>query len=186
MKILSISGSPRKGNSETILLHLQKLLKEKGIDNEIILLKDKSIERCHGCVEFCNHQHICRINDDMQEVIDKMVAADAYIFISPNYFQMPTGLMKDFMDRSNVIFYQDTDLKNKKIVVMSVGTDNPEMSEVCAQNIAKNYCRYIGKVVGIKSFQTHSELNGNYNDVFDSGLNPAIQQDLGKLVNLML
>jgi multimeric flavodoxin WrbA len=186
MKIISISGSPRKGNSETILLHLQKLFAQKGIDNEIILLKDKNIERCHGCVEFCNHQKKCRLRDDMDEIIDKMVAADAYVFISPNYFQMPTGLMKDFMDRSNVIFYRDTDLKNKKIAVMSVGTDKPEMSLVCAENIAKNYCRYIGKVVGLKSFQTHSELNGNYNDIFESGLNPTIKTDLQSLVDLML
>lgn len=187
MKVLSICGSPRKGNSETILLHLQNIFKNLGVDNEIILLSQKSIERCHGCVEFCNHQKKCRIHDDMAEIIDKMVLADAYVFISPNYFQMPTGLFKDFIDRSNIIFHrQDADLKNKKIIVMSVGTDPAEDSAVCADNIAKLYCKYIGRVVGTKSFQTHSELMGHYDDVFTSGLNPSIESDLQGLAQLVL
>lgn len=36
-KILSICGSPRKGNSESILLRIQEILKERGVDNEIVL-----------------------------------------------------------------------------------------------------------------------------------------------------
>lgn len=187
MKILSICGSPRQGNSETILIELQKLFKSKNIDNEIILLREKNIERCHGCIEFCNHRKVCRLNDDMQEIIDKMVEADAYVFISPNYFQMPTGLFKDFIDRSNIIFHRtDADLKNKKIIVISVGSDPPEDSTVCANNIANNYCRYIGKVVGIKTFQTHSELGGHLDDAFTSGQNPTIKDDLQSLTNLMI
>ena len=187
MKILSICGSPRKGNSETILLELQKIFQEKGIENEIVLLREKNIERCHGCVEFCNHQKDCRIQDDMPEILNKMVISDAYIFISPNYFQMPTGLLKDFMDRSNVIFHRkDADLKNKKIIVISHGTDSPTESLVCANNIANLYCKYIGKVVGVKSFQSHSELAGHLDDVFTSGLNPNIKEELQSLVSALI
>jgi multimeric flavodoxin WrbA len=184
MKILSICGSPRKGNSETILLELQKILKDKGVDNEIVLLREKNIQRCQGCVEFCNHQKKCRINDDMAEIMDKMIKADAYIFISPNYFQMPTGLFKDFIDRSNVIFNLEKEdvLKAKKVVVMSVGTDSVEDIDVCVNNIATLYCgRYIGTVVGKKSFRSHSELEGHWEDVFTSGLNPTIKEDLKSL-----
>jgi len=188
MKILSICGSPRKGNSETILLYLQKYFKSKGVDNEIVLLSQANIERCHGCVEFCNHKHVCRIKDDMPVIIDKIIKADALVFISPNYFQMPPGVLKDFMDRSNVIFYQATDkeLKSKKTIVISLGTDKPEESQVCANNIAKLYCRYVGNVVGTKSFQAHSELKGNYNDIFTNGLNPNIETDLYALADLLL
>lgn len=188
MKILSICGSPRKGNSETILLKLRELLKNRGANNEIILLRECNIERCHGCVEFCNRHHQCRIRDDMDNILEKMVQADAYIFISPNYFQMPPGLFKDFIDRSNILFYKssETQLKSKKTIVISLGTDSPNESEVCAQNIAKLYCRYIGNVVGIKSFRSRSELKGNYNDIFNHALNPTINSDLETLADLLI
>jgi multimeric flavodoxin WrbA len=180
MKILSICGSPRKGNSETVLLALQKIFKEKGVENEIILLREKNIERCHGCVEFCNHQHVCRLHDDMDEIMAKMIKADAYVFNSPNYFQMPSGLFKDFIDRCCIFFTNNEEpFKNKQAAVICVGADKPEKIDVCTQIIANNFCKTLGlKVAGTRSFQTHSELNDNYDDVFTSGLNPTIKEDL--------
>lgn len=188
MKILSICGSPRKGNSETILFKIQQLLKDKGIENEIILLRQKNIGRCHGCVEFCNPKGICCQKDDVVDILDKMCQADAFIIISPNYFQMPPGLLKDFMDRTCIAFTtgQDNILKDKKAVVITVGTDEPSESEVCAKNISNLYLRYFGKVVAVKAFQTHSELKGNYNDIFENGLNPTIENDLKELVSKLI
>ena len=184
MKILSICGSPRKGNSETILLRIQQILKDKGVENEIVLLREKKIERCHGCVEFCNPKGVCCQKDDVVDILDKMCQADAFIIISPNYFQMPSGLLKDFMDRTCIAFGNGKDkiLKDKKAAVITVGTDKPSESEVCAKNIANLYLKYFGKVVAVKSFQTHSELKGNYNDIFESGLNSTIEEDLKELV----
>lgn len=188
MKILSICGSPRRGNSETILLELQKLFKEKNVDNEIILLRQQKIERCHGCVENCNPAGVCCLHDDMETIIDKMVAADGLIFISPNYFQMPTGLFKDFMDRSCVVFANKKDefLKDKKTAIICVGADDTEETDVCVETISKLYCRYIGKVVAKKSFKTKSELKGNFNDIFENDLNPDIRASLGSIVEALL
>ena len=189
MKILSICGSPRKGNSETILLALQKIFKDKGIDNDIILLREKKIERCHGCIEVCNPAGVCCQKDDVSGIIDQMCQADALIFISPNYFQMPTGLLKDFMDRSCVIFgsTKDKKLKNKKTLVLAVGADPVSKTDVSAKIIAKNYCQTVGlKVIKTQSFQTHSELKGNYDDVFTSGLNPTIKDDLNTLAGAII
>lgn len=188
MKILSICGSPRKGNSETILLELQKLFKEKGVDNEIVLLRQKNINRCHGCVEFCNPAGICCQKDDVTSIIDKMIESDALIIISPNYFQMPPGLLKDFMDRTCVIFASGKDelLKNKKIAVIALGAEEAQESQVCAENIAKLYCRYIGKVVITKSFQANSELKGNYDDILKNSYNPDIKASLNSIVEALL
>lgn len=187
MKILSICGSPRKGNSETILLRIQELLKEKGIENEIILLRVKDIHRCSGCVEYCNQELKCRINDDMQEIMDKMEKADGFVFISPNYLKMPTGLLKDFMDRCSIFFTAGKEelFRNKKAIVLAVGTDPTEDIDVCVNNIADNFVALLElSVVGRKSFRTHSELKGNLHDIFENGLNPTIDQDLIDLVNL--
>ncbi|MBL7159259.1 flavodoxin family protein [Candidatus Microgenomates bacterium] len=189
MKILSICGSPRKGNSETILLRIQALLKKKGIENEIILLRKKEINRCRGCVEYCNNKLKCQIKDDMPEIMAKMEKAAGFVFISPNYFKMPTGLFKDFIDRCSVFYTAGKEklFKMKKAIVICVGTDNLEGIDVCTHNIAENFCKTLGlQVVGRKSFRSRSELKGNSNDIFENNLNPNINKDLQRLVDLLV
>ncbi|MDD3471831.1 MAG: flavodoxin family protein [Syntrophaceae bacterium] len=184
MKILSICGSPRKGNCETILLKMQELLKARGADNEIVLLREKDIGRCRGCVEYCNHTLECRIHDDMQEIMKQMEGADGFIFISPNYFKMPTGLFKDFMDRCSIFYTagKEEQFSKKKTAVIAIGTDSVENIDVCLTNIAENFARTIGlHVVSMQSFRSHSELKGNYNDIFESGLNPGMEDVLEKM-----
>lgn len=185
MKILSICGSPRKGNSETVLLKLQKLFKTKRINNEIILLRKKKINRCRGCVEYCNHKLKCQVKDDMPNIMKKMEKADGFVFISPNYFKMPTGLFKDFIDRCSIFYTagKEKEFKRKKAFVICVGTDKIEGINVCADNITNNFCKTLGlKVLGRKSLRSRSELKGNYNDIFENNLNPKIERDLQEIV----
>ncbi len=189
MKILSICGSPRKGNSETILLELQKMLRDKKIDNEIILLRQKEINRCRGCVEYCNHQLKCHIKDDMLHIMEKMEEADGFIFITPNYFKMPPGLFKDFIDRCSIFFtaHKEKLFNKKKTVVICVGTDTLSEIDVCAKSIADNFCKILGlQVVARKTFRSHSELKGNYQDIFENNLNPNIKQNLKNLVKTLV
>lgn len=186
IKILSICGSPRKGNSETILLKLQQILGTKGMENEIILLRNKKISRCLGCVEYCNRSFKCHTQDDMSAIMDKMEQADAIIFVSPNYFNMPTGLLKDFMDRCSVLYTAGKvkQFKKKKALVFAVGTDIIKNINICLNNIADNFCGILGmQVVARKSFRTHSELKGNYNDIFENKLNKDVQKELEKMAN---
>ncbi len=188
MKIVSICGSPRKGNSETILLKLQELLRQKGVENEIILLRTKNIKRCTACVEYCNHQHKCHIKDDMEDILNTYVSGDGYIFAFPNYFQMPPGIMKDFIDRSCVLSPQNREehFKNKKAVVITVGTDSKELIKNAADTIAKYYFGEVGLTkVLVKCFRTISELKGNFNNIFEDDKNPDIQKDLTECVNFL-
>jgi len=178
MKILSICGSPRKGNSEAILNRLKQIFEKKGIENEIILLREKNIQRCNGCVEYCNLNLKCRHNDDMAEIMRKMFEADCYVFALPNYFGMPPGLFKDFIDKCSIFYTAQTDLKDKRAAVISVGTDLPFIKENI-HNIAKNFCETLEiKVVTTKGFVSKSELKGNYNDIFENKLNPNIEKEL--------
>jgi len=189
MKILSICGSPRKGNSEAILLKIQQLLKERGIENEILLLREEEINRCLGCVEYCNHKFKCRIRDDMSEIMDKMEKADGFVFVSPNYFNMPTGLFKDFIDRCSVFFTANNlkQFRKKKAVIICVGAAVTEETDICTNNIVNNFCKIMEmQVAGQKSFQGKSELKGNFNDIFENGLNPKIEEDLKGLVDSLV
>jgi multimeric flavodoxin WrbA len=182
MKILSICGSPRKGNSETIINRINQILKKKEIENEIILLREKNIQRCNGCVEYCNKNLKCHHKDDMTEIMKKMIEADGYIFVLPNYFGMPPRLFKDFIDKCSIFYTAKTDLKSKKTVVISVGTDLPFIKEN-TRNISKNFCETLKiKVVATGNFVSRSELKRNYNDIFENKLNPKIEKELEDIV----
>ncbi len=178
IKILSICGSPRKGNSEAILNKLKQIFEKKGIENEIILLREKNIQRCKGCVEYCNRNLKCCQKDDMPEIMEKMLKADGYVFALPNYFGMPPGLFKDFIDKCSILYTAQTDLTSKKAVVISVGTDLPYIKEN-VRNIVKNFCETLKiKVIATGAFVSRSELKGNYNDIFENKLNPNIEKEL--------
>ena len=124
VKCLLISGSPRKGNTDFIL---SKILEGIKGDGELILLKDKKIHGCTGCLSCLNRQR-CIINDDMTEIMDKMVNSDIIIIGTPNYFGNVTGLLKDFMDRAFPL-YKSKSLKNKKLFLIMVGNGDVKSSE---------------------------------------------------------
>ncbi len=179
LKILSICGSPRKGNSEAILNKLRQIFEKKGVKNEIILLREKNIQRCDGCVEYCNKNLNCHKKDDMVEIFEKMKNADGYVFISPNYFKMPSGLFKNFIDRCSIFYTAQTDLSKKRAIVIVVGADEIKEINVCLKNICDNFCETLGiPVVAQKSFRSRSELKGNYDDIFKNKLNPNIEKTL--------
>jgi multimeric flavodoxin WrbA len=115
----------------------------------------------------------------MPGILQKMRDADAYVFISPNYFKMPTGLFKDFIDRCSIFYTAKEDLSRKRAVVIAVGTDSIEGIDICLNNICDNFCRTLGiPVVAKRSFRSRSELKGNHNDIFENGMNPGIEQEL--------
>jgi len=185
MKILSICGSPRKGNSEAILNKLKEIFEKIGIENEIILLREKNIKRCNGCVEYCNKNLKCKHDDDMAGIMKKMLEADGYVFVLPNYFAMPPGLFKDFIDKCSIFYTAETDLTSKRAVVISVGTDLPFIKENI-HNIAKNFCETLKiKVVSTGAFVSRSELKGNYNDIFENRLNKNIEKELENMTTML-
>ena len=104
MKVVGICGSPRKGNTEWMLRKLLEGAAREGADSELILLREKDIRTCDGCLT-CEsggkqRKGICKIKDDMQEIYPKLVEADGLALGTPVYFEMLSGLLKNFMDRT--------------------------------------------------------------------------------------
>ena len=127
MKILLISGSPRQGNTE----YLIKKISEKIPGSEVLLLREKIIQHCTGCL-YC-HQHIdCVIKDEMDEIGQKVLEADFLIIGSPNYFDNVSGLLKDFVDRLHP-FYKSESLKGKKLFLIMVGGGEVEGTKECLE-----------------------------------------------------
>jgi multimeric flavodoxin WrbA len=99
MKVLGVSGSPRKGKSTDRLV--QEVLDAVGVDTEFISLAGKKIGSCIACLG-CVKDNVCKVNDDLQELRPKIVEADAYVIGAANYYSMLNGLSHCFLER----FYQ--------------------------------------------------------------------------------
>ena len=120
MKILAISGSPRKdGNTVTLLNEALAGAKQEGADVELFSVAGKNIQPCIGCG---GHQETgkCHIKDDMQPLYDKMVEADGIIFGTPIYFYDMTAQMKAVMDRTIALNRPERSLANKVGGVVAV------------------------------------------------------------------
>jgi multimeric flavodoxin WrbA len=179
MKLLSICGSPRKGNSEALLLHLKTLFEKAGIENEVILLREKNIAHCDGCTEYCNKELKCEKHDDMDEILEKMLAVDGYVFACPSYFRMAPGIFKDFIDRCSIFYTAKTDLSSKKTVMLAVGAGETSETDLCLNFIVKNFCEALGmNVVAKKSFKGKSDLNEDYENI----LTGEVKGELEKVV----
>ena len=124
MKIIAVCGSPRKGNTEFILKRILTKAEELRSSSELVLLREKRIEFCNGCLN-CNSTGECNIRDDMQIIYPKLESADLIIFGSPTYFDCVTGLMKNFLDRLHSITSKKI-LKDKKFAFLTVGQANME------------------------------------------------------------
>ena len=99
MKILAVSGSPRKGGNTSALINESlKPFIDAGIECNIIHLTDYNFSDCTGC-ERCRDTYRCPVDDDMQKLYPLIEEADAIILGSPTYFYNITAKMKAFIDR---------------------------------------------------------------------------------------
>lgn len=118
MKVIGILGSPVKRGTNHLLEKTLSSLTKKGIETELLHLKDFDIEFCRGCNK-CLREAKCVIDDDIQKIGEKLKEVDGIVMASPSYFGSPTARLKNFMDRSRYLKMQDHKLKNKVLGVVS-------------------------------------------------------------------
>jgi len=138
-KTLFISGSPRAGNTEHVISELAK--QTKG-EKEILLLRNKNIRHCCGCLT-CHDRPVCSIkDDDITDVSGRVKAADVLVIGTPNYFENVSGLLKDLIDRLHP-FYKTKELAGKKTILFMVGgggeAGNKKYLELCTEGFIKHY-----------------------------------------------
>lgn len=115
MKILAISGSPRKGgNTDTLLQEALDILKSRGIDTEFLSLSGKTIRPCTACMA-CNKGPRCSIDDDFGPIFDAMTESDGIIVGSPVYFGSATAEMVALLDRAGYVARKNGNLFSRKI-----------------------------------------------------------------------
>jgi multimeric flavodoxin WrbA len=108
VKILGVSGSPRKKISNTAKMvrwTLEGAAALEGVETEFVDLAELRIEHCNGC-RSCRRKKVpyCPpFDDDMNSLYPKLMEADGVILGSPVYFASVTSLTKAFMDRTTCL-----------------------------------------------------------------------------------
>lgn len=112
MKVIALNGSPKpKGNTYLSLKTVCDALNAQYIETEIIHIGNMDIKGCISCNQ-CKDGY-CRFADDkMQEIINKIYAADGLLLGSPVYYSGIAGTMKCFLDR---LFYANRGRMRLKI-----------------------------------------------------------------------
>ena len=119
MYALAINGSPRqKGNTELILHAVLEPLTAAGWETEYFQVGGKAIRGCMACGSCMkNKDNQCITKDDVfNELMEKMLRADAIILGSPTYFTDVTAEMKALIDRSGFVA-----MSNKKAFAGKIG-----------------------------------------------------------------
>jgi len=119
MKCLVIHGSPRKGNTWTVLNLAKEEMKKNGeIEFEDIEISKVDIPTCIGC---CNciykGENRCPHSDKIISIANKIEEADALIITSPVYSMQVTGLLKNFIDHMSYNFHRPKFFTKKALVI---------------------------------------------------------------------
>jgi len=119
MKVVLINVSARpKGNTSIVTDLISVILKNHGIETEIVNIGNELIHGCIGC-QYCfsdlNTDNHCVFRDDIvNELAEKIVQADGIVIGSPVYYGGITGNLKNALDR---IFYSKMSHISGKVVL---------------------------------------------------------------------
>ena len=115
MKVLGIMGSPRmKGNTDLLLDEALKGAESQQAEVEKILVDKLQIAPCkeyYGCLK----DGKCVIKDDMDDIYDKLLAADAVIIASPMFFYTVSAQLMLLISRCQALWARKYVLKNLDI-----------------------------------------------------------------------
>ncbi len=106
MKVVLLNGSPRaNGNTNRALEEIVCQLEKEGVEGEILQLGAGPLRDCIGC-NACGKLGHCVFDDDViNEIAEKMKAADGIIVGTPVYYAHPSGRILSALDR---IFYSNS------------------------------------------------------------------------------
>ncbi len=102
MRITAFNGSPRGKGSNTGVMVSEFLAgaSAAGAETEQVFLSQKEIDHCMGCFRcWTATPGKCVINDDMTDLLERVMSSDLIVLATPLYVDDVSGIMKDFMDR---------------------------------------------------------------------------------------
>lgn len=103
-----ISGSPfAKGKCTTVAKRVAQLLNDEDKKSTVRFFSVASlkVQGCIGC-DSCEDDLVCIYQDDMQDVLCALDAADAVVVVSPIYFAGVPSQLKALLDRFQPYFWK--------------------------------------------------------------------------------
>ena len=117
--VVAVVGSPRRGNTATLVAAAVAELEARGAACETIVLSDLTVAPCLAH-EGCGDLTACLLRDDGATVLDRVYAADCLILGSPVYYENVSAQMKAFMDRNVFRYAHDEWLRAKAVGLVAV------------------------------------------------------------------
>jgi hypothetical protein len=127
-QILGLVGSARPwGNSELMVRQILGAAQEEGASTRMIRLTDLRLESCTGCMRCVLGSGTCRIQDDMEWLVDTIKAAGGLVLAAPTYFLGPAAVIKLILDRLLMVTGKvEADLPQARpaVTVITAGLEN--------------------------------------------------------------
>ena len=150
MNILTICGSPRrKGNTATVLAVFEKLAAEQHTIQHVNVTSG-NFKGCIGC-DHCQKDHAnpgCIQKDDMDDLCQKIIAADLVVYAAPVYVWDFPAQMKAVIDRHYCLLkwkdHKDVSLiEGKKTMLLATCGSDAENNADLIRLIYEREMRYL-------------------------------------------
>ncbi|HHN47283.1 MAG TPA: flavodoxin family protein [Planctomycetes bacterium] len=155
MKIIGISGSPRRGgNSETLLGETLAGAAQAGADVlPVDRLSEMKYSGCRGC-DACVDTGKCPIRDDAAGVHRLIRESRILVLSSPIYYDNVSGQMKTFFDRLRPFSKKGGRLEGKRSgAVIATWADGERADYLNALKVYTEYFSWFGDFI-------HAEILG--------------------------
>ena len=120
-KVLILSGRPGTGGNADILCdEFAKGAIEAGNEVEKIFVCEKKIFPCTGCYYCKNHGGRCVFNDDMADILQKIIDCNVLVLSSPVYFYSICAQLKAVIDRTVARW---TEIANKELYYIATAAE---------------------------------------------------------------
>ena len=178
MNFCVLMASPRpKGNTVELLKPFLAELEEHKAEVTYIYLPDKNILPCRGCYvcQKVSDKYGCIQQDDVSEIMEKVIACDCIVLATPIYSWYCTAPMKALLDRHYGLnkFYGSAKgslWKDKKVAIIATHGYDAEYAASPFETGIRRLCEhsnleYMGMYSvrdedDIASFQREDAMNG--------------------------
>ena len=149
MKVMGVVGSTRDSDVSGVHKLVSIVLEHTGVDYDLISLKGKKIIGCTSCLG-CVEDNVCKVKDDMTELRNKIVEADAYVIGAPNFYSTLNATTHAFMERWYQFRHQTADiLWGKLAVAVGVGgTDGQPVVDQMNKFFMYSFIEPVAQVTG--------------------------------------
>ena len=123
MKILGLNGSERKlGNTEILVKEALMGAEEEGAQVEMLRLTDYKVLPCDGLAPCVFGNSRCNLQDDFNNIIDKIFEHDGLILGTPCYILESTAIIKQFIDRAFSVNFRSKARGKPAVIIVPYAT----------------------------------------------------------------